>query len=45
MKKKIPKTRNPFVQHFVNKKQGAHRKSYKAQRGLEKIKLKQELKT
>jgi hypothetical protein len=45
MKKKhtIPKERNPFVQHLVTKKQGAHQKSKKAQRRDDKIALKRDL--
>lgn len=34
------KQRNPFVQHIVKKKQGAHGKSKKAMRKQEKQKLK-----
>jgi hypothetical protein len=41
MKRKTPKTRNPYVQHLVKKKQGAHVKSRKAERA----KTKQELKS
>ena len=40
MKRKSPKPRDPFVQHLVNKKQGAHTKSAKAQRSRDKSKLK-----
>lgn len=39
-KQKMPKPRNPFVQHLITKKQGAHQKSKKAQRQRDKIKLK-----
>lgn len=39
MKQKIPKERNPFVQHLISKKQGAHEKSKKAIRRKEKMKL------
>ena len=31
-KKKLPKSRNPFVQHLIVKKQGAHQKSKKSER-------------
>lgn len=41
-KKKLPKERNPFVQHLITKKQGAHQKSKKSQRRDDKIKLKKE---
>jgi hypothetical protein len=37
-----PKPRNPFVQHLMGKKQGAHQKSKKAQRQQDRIKLKKE---
>jgi len=40
MKRKTPKPRDPFVQHLVVKKQGAHVKSAKAQRSRAKSKLK-----
>jgi len=40
MKRKTPKPRDPFVQHLVVKKQGAHVKSAKAQRARDKSKLK-----
>ena len=42
MKRKTPKPRDPFVQHLVVKKQGAHVKSAKAQRAREKAKLRKE---
>jgi len=42
MKRKNPKPRNPFVQHLVVKKQGAHSKSVKAQRTREKANLRRE---
>lgn len=42
MKPKVPKKRNPFVQHLVGKKQGAHEKSKKVIRRDEKIQLKKE---
>jgi hypothetical protein len=37
-----PKERNPFVQHIVCRKQGAHGKSKKAVRRDEKAQLKKE---
>ena len=40
MKRKMPKPRNPFVQHLVTKKQGAHVKSAKAERTRAKAELK-----
>ena len=42
MKRKAPKPRNPYVQHLVVKKQGAHIKSAKAQRTREKSNLRRE---
>lgn len=39
-KQKIPKPRNPFVQHIVTKKQGVHQKSYKTHRRNIKVALK-----
>jgi hypothetical protein len=36
---KIPKIRNPFVQHLIGKKQGAHGKTKKSIRRAEKIAL------
>lgn len=38
-KAKLPKSRNPFVQHLLKKKSGAHGKSKKAQRRDDKISL------
>lgn len=38
--KQLPKPRNPFVQHIVTKKQGAHTKSYKTHRRDAKVALK-----
>lgn len=38
-KHKLPKERNPFVQHLMFKKSGAHVKSKKAQRRDDKIEL------
>jgi hypothetical protein len=40
---KIPKPRNPFVQHIVKRKGGAHGPTYKAQRKRAKDQLKQEV--
>lgn len=42
MKVKIKKERNPFVQHLITKKQGAHGKSKKAVRQQEKVQLKKD---
>jgi hypothetical protein len=42
MKRKMPKPRNPFVQHLIVKKSGAHSKSQKAIRTREKAKLRKE---
>jgi hypothetical protein len=42
MKRKAPKARNPYVQHLVVKKQGAHVKSAKAQRARDKASLRRE---
>ena len=42
VKRKLPKPRNPFVQHLVSKKQGAHIKSAKAQRTRAKASLRRE---
>jgi hypothetical protein len=39
---KTPKQRNPFVQHLVVKKQGAHVKSKKTERQKDKIKIRKE---
>ena len=39
-RKQLPKPRNPFVQHLVIKKQGAHEKSYKTHRRDAKVALK-----
>jgi len=41
-KKDVPKERNPFVQHLLTKKQGAHGKSKKANRRAEKVQLQKE---
>ena len=38
--KQLPKPRNPFVQHLIVKKQGAHEKSYKTHRRDAKVALK-----
>jgi hypothetical protein len=42
-KKKTPKQRNPFVQHIVVKKQGAHGKTKKAIRRKEKVQFKKDI--
>jgi hypothetical protein len=34
--KNTPKERNPFVQHLIGKRQGAHQKSKKTERQKEK---------
>lgn len=39
--KKLPKARNPFVQHIVKRKGGAHGPTYKAQRKAQKQRLKE----
>lgn len=41
-KVKLKKERNPFVQHLIGKKQGAHQKSKKSTRRDEKIQLRKE---
>lgn len=41
-RKELPKERNPFVQHLIAKKQGAHGKSKKTVRRDEKVNLKKE---
>lgn len=40
--KKLPKPRNPFVQHLVTKKQGIHQKPKKSEKIKERAKLKKE---
>ena len=41
--KEIPKSRNPFVQHLINKNgAGVHEKSKKVQRRNDKIALKKQ---
>lgn len=40
--KQLPKERNPFVQHLIGKKQGAHQKSKKSVRRNEKAELRKE---
>ena len=40
--KELPKERNPFVQHLITKKQGAHGKSKKTVRRDEKADLRKE---
>jgi hypothetical protein len=42
MKQKQQKNRNPFVQHLITKKQGAHQKPKKVERKKDKEKLKKE---
>lgn len=37
MKRPLPKPRDPFVQHIVAKKQGAHGKTKKAVRRKDKV--------
>ena len=44
-KQKLPKARNPFVQHLITKKSGAHSKSKKAQRRDDKVDLRKGNKT
>lgn len=41
-KKQTPKQRNPYVQHLVKRKSGAHQKSKKAERRDDKSKIKKE---
>ena len=41
-KQKTPKPRNPFVQHLVKRKTGAHNKPYKTERRDAKASLKQD---
>ena len=41
-KKDAPKERNPFVQHLLTKKQGAHGKTKKAIRRAEKVQMQKE---
>lgn len=41
-KQKLPKPRNPFVQHLVKRKTGAHVKPYKTERRDAKASLKRE---
>lgn len=41
-KQQLPKERNPFVQHLITKKSGAHAKSKKAIRRDDKVALKKE---
>lgn len=40
--KELPKERNPFVQHLMNRRGGIHQKSKKAVRRDEKAQLKKE---
>ena len=44
MPSRKPKPRNPFVQHLLVKKQGAHGKTKKAQRRKDKMAFKKDLK-
>jgi hypothetical protein len=41
-RKKQPKQRNPYVQHLIAKKQGAHEKPKKGERQKDKMKLRKE---
>jgi len=41
-KEKTPKQRNPYVQHLITKKQGAHEKPKKVERQKDKMKLRKE---
>lgn len=41
-KKTLPKERNPFVQHLIKKKSGAHGKPYKVERRNNKASLKKD---
>jgi hypothetical protein len=45
MKRVVFKPRDPFVQHLVKKKQGAHMKSAKAIRSQERAALKKQTKS
>ena len=40
--KQSPKQRNPYVQHLVKRKSGAHQKSKKVARQNDKVKLRKE---
>jgi hypothetical protein len=40
--KKQPKQRNPYVQHLVKRKSGAHQKPKKVERQNDKVKLRKE---
>ena len=42
-KKSLPKPRNPYVSHMLNRKSGSHEKSKKAIRRDSKIKIKKDL--
>lgn len=44
MKRKPPKPRDPFVQHLICKKQGAHGKTKKAERRQSRVDLAREMK-
>lgn len=43
MKRKTPKSRNPFVQHLLKKKAGAHTKPYKTERAKAKVDLRKQV--
>jgi hypothetical protein len=43
MKRKMPKARNPFVQHLIKKKAGAHSKPYKTERVKAKVDLRKQV--
>ena len=40
--KQVPKPRNPFVQHLVKRKSGAHQKPYKTVRRDAKVEMKKD---
>lgn len=40
--KQKPKPRNPYVQHLITKRQGAHQKSKKIERQKDKAKIRKE---
>lgn len=42
-KKSLPKPRNPYVSHMLNRKSGSHEKSKKSIRRDSKMKIKKEL--
>jgi hypothetical protein len=39
---KLPKPRNPFVQHLIKRKSGVHQKPYKTSRRDAKVSLKKD---